>query len=853
MDRFPHINDAPFPGVPDDAFQAEPAFDWSVWTPAQRVHLCTVAWRRDYADVVDWESVEARDAWFDSLEDVSVNPTTVSRRASNRVRVPIPYADALAYPYLWTEFSPMPVPGSASKRRLFYFIIGAEYLAPNTTELILEPDLWTTYRLDVSIDEAFLVRGHAPMDAMDAEEFLSDPRANLERLGAPEADYTDGADVVASSDDRPLGAGEKSVVFASHVPPEAIPAVFAAPGSRTSGSPVFSDDYAYRYGYQIDVSGISLGASGSYDWSSQRAASAPFSASVDGNVPGSWLYAMPASDLFLKDGSSILSRYPGIASIAEAFFIIPSGIVEARFLLRVEGVPLYVVEGTRAETVSHRISVDDFAFGPDAPAKLYTWPYAWYSLDASDGQSVPIRIESCSSTIELEQLVTLAWPILKWSVSAVNVGGSGWTESTWTRLDGSTVGSRVPLAPWERTMVSLGIPTYELRIDGGLLASWRSSAERAAREQRMATSYRNSMRSTNTSRENTVDSNATMVSNTANSGNTATANTATSNAANKAMSDQATISSLISTEGANVEDGLQVAADNALNSALTSAQNDAASISNAAGTNASIGGSLLTGALVGAGLGGGLPGAIAGAAASALMPSLNAWAADTGTAVAANLSSAQAGAINTRNTDRADAKHRQARLNTQYQSDLRDFNTTTSNTAATTITAANVALANTNAGNTRTTSNANATYSQHVAAENAQDDLRAAIAEYNAGLDDRSRTAPVAVTPATGDPIPDALARKGIRIRAHQASSRAIKRMTDELLVHGYRYGALWTFSDRLADRGKAFSYVQLDRVVRWSGTIQDTMRSAVFDILRTGTTLWTDPASVGKEAPHDR
>ena len=496
-DRFPHLRDSAYPGVRNvDVYDPPNAYDYAQWQPGQRVTLCSVPWRSDYRDVVEWSTNAERDLWFGSLDSRVVQPVSVSRRVENIVRLEIPYAEALAYNYLFTDYYPEPVPGSTEDRRLFYFVSSVEYLAPSTTAFVLEPDLWTTYRSGLELGEILLEEGHAPADALGVEEYLADPLGTVAGLGMPEPVTPSGARRVASSDDRPLMAGDKSLVFFSPLDPSAwLSGVLVVGSGAGAYTPPTFVDTPDRYGYEYAVSGFNVATAGT--WGSYSAPAAPLS-SLSGNTPTQiHLYAIPTEAL-VDAGSDILARYPGIVAASTAVAVVPSDLLIGDFLRRIDGVPVYHARPVGSSQLApHPLAAADFDMPASVAgyAKAYTYPYAWYELVGGDGSSLEIRVEEVSGgELVLEQLLALSAPLLAWSIDVPNVGSGSSRRVTWTRLDGTTTYSAWHAGTWTETLLSLGIPTYSVRVSGDILESLRTTRALEVERDRLVEGYQSRAR-----------------------------------------------------------------------------------------------------------------------------------------------------------------------------------------------------------------------------------------------------------------------------------------------------------------------------------------------------------------------
>lgn len=136
------------------------------WPSDSRVMLCKVPWDASYKDVVYFASESARNDYFGGLAQngtrVIIDKMTYLK-PREPVTVNVPYSQCYQYNYLTVENPKLPVPGEVTPPILFYFISDVSYVAPNTTALELQLDVWTTYVYRCRFGTGFLERGHLPM------------------------------------------------------------------------------------------------------------------------------------------------------------------------------------------------------------------------------------------------------------------------------------------------------------------------------------------------------------------------------------------------------------------------------------------------------------------------------------------------------------------------------------------------------------------------------------------------------------------------------------------------------------------------------------------------------------------
>lgn len=863
--EFPRLNDTAFPHLDDaDPYRFRNTFDYSQWQADCRIKMLNVPWHADYKHAVAWDSDAARDEWFDSQAGESIELGSDSRRVMDAVPVPLTYQQAARYNYCMMEAEYPSIDYSDTPRRLYYFIVGLEYRSPNATVLHLQLDAWTTYINHVSIPYLFLARGHAPMDAVDADAYLKNPLEHSMYLGSADVDFGTGADNVRSLQVHDFGDADKVVCFASVVPYDEFQQVTAVGASSPGTEPTFSNT-GDRYGYQLRVNGYEWRTA--YDYSRTSMPSRPLS-SAAGNVPQYWIYGIPAVDLFTGNGMRILQDvYPFFIKACVACFILPDDIVDARFIAIKNGLHFYEV--SPRDDTGFEFELDKAAFDYPAEyadiAKLYSMPYSHLQVSDDAGRSMDIRIEDISGNgLQAVNQLNLAAPFLDWNVVFSNVGASGITSVEWVKLDGSRAATDLLDAGY-RSILQIGIPTYALLLSreketqsGGYAAAMR------ARNNALL-DYTTTARQTNTGHANAVDSNATMVTNTANNGSTAAANTALSVAAASANTTSANFASTMGTIASNSMLNANAAADRDLQATVIDTNRDAMAATN---TNSMMGG--ITSAIAGSGggaaaLGGALmaagaiaaPGAIIGgaavaAASSAASASINIAAANQNSVISFNASAAIAGATQANADTHVDNAQSQASTVNSLTTQAHTNVTNTNNALATNTTANNRALANTNAANSSATSNNNSLQSRNISIMNAQDRLRTVQDNYDYDLLAAKQNSPVPYGAFAGDPTAEAYGRKVVSMRVITESPTAIKQAGDWFLRYGYAYNGIWEL-DSWTD-GRAYRYWQAGETwINGDSQVSDDIKTTIDAILQAGVTVWKDADTIGRVTPYER
>lgn len=136
-------------------------FNYAVWTPGTVLSLVNVPWNNDYRDIVRFTNKEALNTYITGLEPTGTRIEKLSYVKPNTpVRVNLPINKAIVYNYLRASNPIQPIPGMDIKKDYYYFITDVRYLSPNTTELVLQLDVWQTFGYDVTFGSSYVERGH---------------------------------------------------------------------------------------------------------------------------------------------------------------------------------------------------------------------------------------------------------------------------------------------------------------------------------------------------------------------------------------------------------------------------------------------------------------------------------------------------------------------------------------------------------------------------------------------------------------------------------------------------------------------------------------------------------------------
>lgn len=160
-----------FPGLPDGMNDYQNQFDYSVWTPNTEVVCATVPWDSAYRDVVRFESEDAKKRYFEELRQYGYSFNIngmVYLRYGEPIRVNVPFSMINQCNYIIVRNPVQPVPQQQSgfgvpprKPDVFYYFINdVKYIAPNTTQLEVQLDVWQTYCDRLQFGLCYVNKGH---------------------------------------------------------------------------------------------------------------------------------------------------------------------------------------------------------------------------------------------------------------------------------------------------------------------------------------------------------------------------------------------------------------------------------------------------------------------------------------------------------------------------------------------------------------------------------------------------------------------------------------------------------------------------------------------------------------------
>lgn len=143
------------------------SFGESTWTPNTVLDFANVNWDSTYRDIVDVNTFDIDKYINDNrLESTMVDRYTAVLPGRNP-RVDYPLEQVKLFNYLRVSntevYSHSVINGNVVNsipKTYYYFIVDANYVAPNTTEIVVQLDVWATYGKHVKFGNCFVERGH---------------------------------------------------------------------------------------------------------------------------------------------------------------------------------------------------------------------------------------------------------------------------------------------------------------------------------------------------------------------------------------------------------------------------------------------------------------------------------------------------------------------------------------------------------------------------------------------------------------------------------------------------------------------------------------------------------------------
>lgn len=467
MARFSHLTGSTerFPDLSTvNAYKFNNGYDYAQFDNTQMlITLCRVPWDMGevrvgirtvsgIGNVVHFGSKEARDKWFDGLEE-SEHPgegecirfKTEYRKlhTDNYLDIELPFDIASLYNYISVEYTPVANAEHLVKhetaiggfKHWFWFVREVERLANNTTRLHLLPDSWQTFIYDFPIKSMFLERGHMPMFQTSADTYLSNPVNNSSWLLTEDANFSEPR-ISKHTSSFLLNAKNVVAVIVSSANPTAD---FGTKAANTWHTP----------------NGVSL----------------------QHGAPGYWAFYCNTGSLNALI-NNINAQVPQFMQTIKAVFFVSNDLVYSGAAFSFCGVSCTWVSNTYSTNRLYKLSKGDFGYPARYAniAKLYTYPYAVLQVTDETGGVTEIRIEDTDGTLNIETAYSLAFPWIRLDAHITGVGKAARKTLTW-----HDIGSRAMdiQGNWFELLHSWSIPTLGITQSAATVNDYTTHFDRA--------------------------------------------------------------------------------------------------------------------------------------------------------------------------------------------------------------------------------------------------------------------------------------------------------------------------------------------------------------------------------------
>lgn len=840
---FPHADNV-------NVYDYQNELDYSRYDYSQmHVQVCSVNWDQGEAhigqrvlsglgNVVYFGSAAERDAWFDAIPDNECfrwDTKFKELHSDLTLNVPLPFDVASNYNYVRVTYSifanddsPVEYEDKTGVREWFYFIREARFLAPNTSQLVLLDDAWTTWIYGLDITSMILERGHAPLFGTTADTYLADPIANCSNLLSEDINYGD-LQKVTKTQATAFNTGDMYAVVAM------------------SGDP-----------------------KGSWGTKSDNSWQTPAPSHVDvAGAPALELVAMAAGDLnaFLD---TVTADMPQLKQTIQCVFFCAKELLSVGTGFAFAGVTCYQVAGyNRVSKQIFTRTKADWGYGAHYAdlAKLYTYPYSALEITDEKGNSELVRIEDTSNILTMDVAANLVFPYLNLSGVIHGIGGTGSSQISFANVDSHTFNMS---GRWYEHLREWSIPGFSVVLSAAKQNDFGTHFSRIQQDNDRSTAKTNADASATTassSSQNVANAGYNAAVTTAAAARTTTNNTAdnlldnataqtTANdtinsSSNSTASQDATLSNALAQAIQAWDAGMsRETVNNEANK-----ENATAAVGAAGGVINSAAGGAVSGFLTA-----GLTGAAAGAIGGLVSGGIGAATSLATNAIAVSAMSTQAEAV---------ISNSQSKLGETQRSNI--DRTNNANSGKTANKNATNTLITTSANNTAATSKENATTSYNAQVSAAGTTRNAAVAAAQATEtmtkannartydNEGSRITNSVKQAALGAPAiygsttngDFATTRPmGLFVNIVTESDYAIQRAGDEFLRYGYYLDKQWSFDGNWLI-GKYFTFWKL-RDYWSSNQIPDRFSDQLRFLLFGGVTVWRRPEDIGKVSIYD-
>lgn len=362
--------------------------------------MCNVPWDSSYRDVVRFDSDKERDAYFASRSSDGYAFTLnglVYLRYGEPVRVNAPFDMVTRCNYMVVRNPLQPIPPTEGRQPdvFYYFINDAKYLAPNTTQVNVQLDVWMTYYNRIEFNMCYVNKGHIG---------IANENSTIYNL----SDYL--------TDTEGLNIGDEYDIVDIEI-----------------------DNFISDAPYIVIMSNADLNSNfGTVSNPSLKTASGSIN---DGMPSGASAYACD-SENFLKLMGALQSA-PWVSQCISMVTVVPARFVQLDSTINVGGAELHTLSKTPAEDITG-LRVDNVLDKFHIPEryknllKFYTSPYCVVEMTAYNGGEVVLKPECFTinptwDSISVATETVLAPPDIRGYsyVTGYNDGGSEIAEANY--------------------------------------------------------------------------------------------------------------------------------------------------------------------------------------------------------------------------------------------------------------------------------------------------------------------------------------------------------------------------------------------------------------------------------------
>lgn len=519
--EFPHLNTkGGFPGVEGvNVYKYDNKLDYSRYDYDQMdVQVCRVPWDMGEAhagqrtitgigNVVYFETAAMRDEWFEEIPDNECFRWSTKFKELHRdmtINVPLPFDIAARYNYVVVKYhlfanddSTLEYENGTGVREWFYFIREVNFIAPNTTQLVLMDDSWQTWIYDVDVTGMVLERGHAPLFKTPTDKFLASPIDNNEGLLTEDVTYGD-LQQVTSSDALKLNDEDVYMCIATS---SGVPWLYWG----KQGANWQDKDWDTERG----------------DWITRGAQH-----TATGRVPEYRVIACKPSD-FNPLFEALDAEMPQFIQTIQGIFF-----VERKYLVfgnsgdsgeyvkedgsfhlnggrtpKLADITMYWVRrGTDATTDFTTLTKDKFRYGKryEDIAKLYTFPYAAIEISDENGNTTLVKVEDTTGKIQANVACNLAFPFISLDANLKGIGGTRQANIKFANLSED---SRNFSGRWYEQVRSWDIPCFIVIVEASKVNEYDEYFDRMQKRVEYENAYEKAGNDAELARKNNLEIN----------------------------------------------------------------------------------------------------------------------------------------------------------------------------------------------------------------------------------------------------------------------------------------------------------------------------------------------------------